>query len=209
VHLVGFIIRLCHDARSHERQIHFIKLLAVVRVHDMNHSFLLLAIPEVKWLDLDPCRITSGWRVFQWEAGWTLRPHTGNWRVFFFPEYWGFICQLSFPQYSTLIFIVVPFLSEGQAGEVCRLSNKGILVRMWGSIRLKSNFTLFQATNGYNECRRVVKTAVLTEASSHSSHTTLQLHFPLVYLFSSFCGASIGLSVTGLRHHTHGIRHTR
>ena len=163
MHLVGFIIRICQDARSHESQIHFIKLLAVVPVHGMNHSFLLLAVPEVKWLDLEPGRITSGWRVFQWEAGWTLRPYTGNWRVFF-SEYWDFICQLSFPQYSILIFIVIPFLSERQAGEVCRLSNKGILVRMWGSIRLKRNFTLFQTTNGYNEHRCVVKTAVLTEA---------------------------------------------
>ena len=100
------------------------------------------------------------------------------------PEYWGFICQLSFPKYSILIFIVIPFLSEGQAGEVCRLSNTEILVQMSGIIRLKSNLPLFQASYGYNEHRCVVRAAVLTDAGSHSSHTTPNSIFPsCIYFF--------------------------
>jgi hypothetical protein len=38
----------------------------------MNHSFLTLAMPEVKWLDLDSAAIEPGERAFHWEAGWTL-----------------------------------------------------------------------------------------------------------------------------------------
>ena len=68
---------------------------------------------------------------------------------------------------------------------------------MWGSIWLKSNFTLFQASAGYNEHRCVVRTAALTEARSHSSHTHPNFIFPSCIYFHFPVALRSGLALRG------------
>jgi hypothetical protein len=119
----------------------------------------------------------------------------------------GFYLSVIVP--SILIFIEIPFLSEGQAGEVCRLSNKENLIQMWGSIRLDSNFTLFQASNGYNEHRCVVRKQY-KQKQGHIRITQLPTQFSLrVLIFFILWRFDRPPPLTGLHHHTHGIRHTR
>ena len=64
MHLGGFIIRICHDARSPERQIHILGLLQYTRIFQT--CFIFFAILHT-WLALKfVCAMQKGVRFESW-----------------------------------------------------------------------------------------------------------------------------------------------
>jgi hypothetical protein len=67
MHLVGFIIRICHDVQSSECEIHIIILFCIVYPINILHKFNVMNIVVTLWSGI--------WFLMFW---WYMLPHSGG-----------------------------------------------------------------------------------------------------------------------------------